>query len=139
MRLRRQDRVSGTDQEPLAQRLWFDMTARLAVRLGVCPVHATRVVCCVCDVQLTSSAAEEAEMEALLERAAVPLVTWPCARCDTQDAALCVDCQEAVADQAFAGLTPAEEARLSALLSTHVRYTFVPDDPIVPHEPGETP
>jgi hypothetical protein len=130
MSLRRQDRVSGTDQGPLAQRLWSDMIAQLAVRLGVCPVHSSRLICALCDVQWTATAAEEAETEALLQRTTLHHLTWPawpCVRCGTPDVALCPECYAPVQDHAFAGLTPAEEARLEALLSASTRYTFLPD------------
>jgi hypothetical protein len=129
MSLRRYDRVSGTAQEPLAQRLWRDMATHLAARLGCCPVHGTRLICCRCDVTWTGSAGEEMELEALVERTALSSLTWPmwpCSRCGTPDATLCLDCYDAMDDQAFAGLTPAEEARCGELLR-HLRYTCLPD------------
>ena len=61
-----QDRIPGTAQGPLAQRLWSDMTTQLAERIGCCPIHGTRLICALHDVELTSSAAEKAEMEALM-------------------------------------------------------------------------
>jgi hypothetical protein len=144
MPLRRHDSVSGTTQEPLAQRLWRDMSTQLAERLGCCPVHGRAMVCCLCDVAWTGSAGEERELEALVERTALPDLTWPswtCGRCGTPDAMLCVDCYGPVSDEAFAGLTPAEEARCGELL-TYLRYTCLPDPDWaerVSHEGGEIP
>jgi len=124
---------------PLAQRLWSDMVAQLAQHAGCCPVHiGTRLICAWCDVTWTGSSGEKMEVEALVERSlAVQGVTWPmwpCARCGTQDAALCLDCYDPVKDEAFAGLTPKEEARLLALCERSMRYTFEQ-----PHEERNTP
>jgi hypothetical protein len=140
--------IPDPSKAPLAQRLWHDMAAQLATRLGCCPIHiGTRLICALCDVQWTALAAEQAETEALLQR--TPLYhlrwpTWPCTRCDTQDIALCVDCYDPVADQAFAGLTPEEDERLKALLSRSCRFTFMPDPDAIgngdpSHERGSIP
>ena len=59
--------------------------------------------------------------------------TWPCGRCDTQEVAMCVDCYQPVREQAFAGLMPEEEARLSALLDTSLRFTCMPDRDAADH------
>jgi hypothetical protein len=131
MPLRRHDSISGTTQEPLARRLWRDMSTQLAERLGCCPRHGTPLICAFCDVDWTGSAGEKLAVEALVEGScAVQGVTWPtwrCGRCGTQDVALCLDCYEPIREQAFAGLTPAEEARLGELLRRHMRYTCRPD------------
>jgi len=67
---RRQDRIPGPSQELLAQRLWHDMAAQLAERVGCCPIHGThQLICAFCDVTKCGSAAEHLEMEALLDRA----------------------------------------------------------------------
>jgi hypothetical protein len=118
-----------TPQEPLASRLWRDMAAQLAERLGCCAIHGTRLVCCLCDVAWNGSAGEERELDGLLGRAAVSHVTWPtwrCGRCGTPDAAFCVDCYAPVSDEAFAGLTPVEATRCEELLGSF-RYTCLPD------------
>jgi hypothetical protein len=136
----------GTAQEPLARRLWRDMATHLAERLGCCPRHGTPLICCLCNVAWTGSAGEEMELEALVERTALSHLTWPswpCGRCGTQNSALCFDCYDPVNEQAFAGLTPEEEARCGALL-THLRYPGMPDPdgadaPTGAHETGETP
>jgi hypothetical protein len=129
--------IPGTDQAPLAQRLWSGMVAQLAVRVGCCPIHNhARLICCVCDVDWTASAADKAETEALLQRTTLYHLTWPtwpCARCDTPDVALCLDCYEPVRDQVFAGLTRVEEARLVALVTASARYTFLPDPDVTGH------
>jgi hypothetical protein len=115
---------------PLAQRLWSDMVAQLANHAGCCPVHGTRLICAWCDIADTGAVGEQLERDALVERAAalydLPCPAWPCGRCGTQDSALCLDCYEPAKDQAFAGLTPAEEARLLTLCERTVRYTFLP-------------
>jgi hypothetical protein len=140
-----QDRIPGTAQGPLAQRLWSDMTTQLAERIGCCPIHGTRLICALHDVELTSSAAEKAEMEALMRLDVKPtFVTWPCARCHAANVALCLDCYEPVADQMFAGLTPAEEARLVELAKKTARFTFMPDPDVtgpgeLSHEGGSIP
>lgn len=122
--------IPGTSMEPLAQRLYRELAAHLADRLGCCPIHGTRLICCQCDVAWTASASEKVEVEALVQRTTLydlQWPTWPCGRCDTQDVAMCVDCYQPVREQAFAGLMPEEEARLSALLDTSLRFTFMPD------------
>jgi hypothetical protein len=114
---------------PLAQRLWSDMVAQLAQHAGCCPVHGTRLICAWCDIADTGAVREQLERDALVARSALydlAWPAWPCGRCDTQDSALCLDCYEPVKDQAFAGLTPAEEARLLTLCERTVRYTFLP-------------
>jgi hypothetical protein len=119
-----------TPQAPLAQRLFREMAAQLAARVGCCPIHGThQLICAFCDVTTCGSAAEHLEMDALLDRAEVsrmPCPTWPCARCGTKDSALCLDCYEPVREQAFAGLTPAEAERLQVLCQRSMRYTFLP-------------
>ncbi len=131
MTTRRQHLPAGTPQEPLAQRLWRDMGEQLAKQVGCCPLHGTRLICALCDVAWTASAGERLEVEALAERSlatqGMPCQAWPCGRCGTQDIALCVDCHEPVADQVFAGLTPAEAERLQVLCQRSLRYTFLPD------------
>jgi hypothetical protein len=115
-----------TPKEPLAQRLFREMAAQLAERVGCCAIHGTPLVCCLCDVAWDGSAGEELELDGLLARSAVSHVTWPtwrCGRCGTQDAALCLDCHEPAIEHVFAGLTPEEEARCGALLRTHLRFT----------------
>jgi hypothetical protein len=106
------------------------MAERLAGSLGCCPVHGIRLICALCDVDWTPSAAEKAETEALLQRTTLYHLTWPtwpCMRCDTQDVALCPDCYEPVCDQAVAGLTPEQEVRYGELLRTQMRLTCMPD------------
>lgn len=134
--------------EPLAQRLLHELTARLAVQANCCPRHGTRLICALCDVHWTASAGEKMEVEALVDRSlavqSVAWPRWPCGRCDTQDVALCIDCSQPTSDQAFAGLTPAEEARLVTLLDGVVHLTCLPapdvaDGPMGAHEGGETP
>jgi hypothetical protein len=118
----------------------------LAAHVGCCPIHGMTLICAWCDVTWTASAHEQAEVEALLERTALSDLTWPtwpCARCGTQDAALCFDCHDPVVEQVFAGLTPAEEARLRTLLAS-MRYTCIPapdgtHDATGAHEEGGTP
>jgi hypothetical protein len=130
MTTRRQRLHAGTPPEPLAQRLLREMAEGLAAHVGCCPLHGTRLICAFCDVTWEASAGERLEVEALVERSlatqGVPWPTWPCGRCDTQESALCLDCYEPVKDQAFAGLTLAEEARLLTLCERTVRYTFLP-------------
>jgi hypothetical protein len=135
--------IPGTRKGPLAQRLYRELASRLADRLGCCPIHGTRLICSQCDVVWTASAAESLEVDALLERSAVSREmtwpSWPCARCGAQDIAMCLDCYDPVADQAFAGLTPEEAARCGELLRTHLRFTCMrdPDDDGDPlHEGG---
>jgi hypothetical protein len=144
---RRRVGESREAQEPLAQRLWRDMAAQLAERLGCCPMHGTTLICCVCNVAWTTSANEQMEVEALLQRTTLYHLTWPtwpCARCGNQDVALCLDCYQPVAEQAFAGLSPAEEARGRELLCKNMRFTRMPgpdaaDAQMGAHEGGETP
>jgi hypothetical protein len=57
---------------------------------------------------------------------------------------MCLDCYAPMADQACAGLTPAEAARLHAWLGTSLRLTCLPDAGAAPdatgaHEEGGTP
>jgi hypothetical protein len=114
---------------PLTQRLWHELTVRLAAQIHCCPIHGTRLICALHDVAWTASAHEQVEVEALLERTALHDLTWPtwpCARCDTPDVALCLDCYEPVREQAFAGLTSAEAERLGVLCQRSMRYTFLP-------------
>jgi hypothetical protein len=130
--LKRGGDAMTTDKEPLAQRLWSDMAAALAMRLDVCPRHGTRLICAWCDLEWTGTAAEEVEADHILAKVEVTLVEWPCRRCSARDraiqkTALCLDCQEEVRDQPFDGLTPEEEARLHALLRTCLRFTCMPD------------
>jgi len=123
--------------EPLAQRLLHELTARLAVQANCCPIHGTQLVCAFCDITSTASPSEEAEIEGLMERTALYQRTWqawPCARCDSPDAALCVDCSEPFSDQAFVGLTPDEAARYAELLGRTMRYTFLPERGDAGHE-----
>ncbi len=133
--------IPDTRKEPLAQRLFRALASRLADRLGCCPIHGTRLICSQCDVVWSASAAERLEVEALLERSAVSREltwpAWPCARCGAQDIALCLDCYDPVADQAFAGLTPEQEARCRELLQTYGRFTFMghPNDDNNQREP----
>jgi hypothetical protein len=129
--------IPGTPKEPLAQRLWRDMAAQLAERLGCCPIHGIPLICAFCDVTTCGSAAAHLEMEALLDRAAVSRMTWPmwpCARCDTQDVALCLDCYEPVREQALASLSSEEGVRLRTLLGTSMRYTFLPAPDAADHD-----
>jgi hypothetical protein len=122
---------------PLAQRLWSDMVAQLAQHAGCCPVHGTRLICAWCDVTWTGSAGEDCEAETLVARSALydlAWPTWPCGRCGGEETALCVECYAPVREQAFAGLTPEEEARLLALCERSMRYTFEQ-----PHEERNTP
>ena len=120
----------GAAQAPLVQRLWHELTERLAAQAHCCPIHGTPLVCAFCDLTSTASPSEEAEIAGLMERTALYQRTgqaWPCARCDSPDAALCVDCSEPFLDQAFVGLTPDEAARYAELLGRTMRYTFLPD------------
>ena len=134
-------------QVTLAQRLLHELTARLAAQADCCPVHGTQLVCAFCDITSTASPSEEVEMEGLMKRTARDertWQTWPCARCDSPDAALCLDCYEPFLDQAFVGLTSDEAARYAELLGRTMRYTFLPeprDDSRgrESHERGETP
>jgi hypothetical protein len=145
MPLRREDRGADTGQEPLAQRLWSDMVEQLAKHVGCCAIHGIKLICPWCDVVWTASASEEREAETLVERTMLYHLTWPtwpCGRCGAQ--AMCVGCYEPVREQAFAGLSPDEELRLSTLLGTSMRYTCMPDPgetdaPTGAHEKGETP
>jgi hypothetical protein len=132
---------------PLAQRLWHDMAAQLAARVGCCPIHGTRLVCALCDVVWTASPSVERETDALMQRTALYQMTWPtwpCGHCHTPDSAMCIDCYEPVREQAFVGLTPEEEARYAELLARTMRYTFLPEPSDdgrerESHERGETP
>jgi hypothetical protein len=130
MTTRRQHLPTGTPQEPLAQRLLREMAEGLATHVGCCPLHGTRLICACCDVTMCGSAAEHLEMEALAKRSlatqGMTCRAWPCRRCGTQDIALCVDCHDAVADEAFAGLTPGEAERLQVLCQRSMRYTCLP-------------
>jgi hypothetical protein len=121
---------------PLAQRLFHEMAAQLAQHVGCCPLHGTRLICACCDVVWTASAHEQAEVEALLERTALYDLTWPmwpCARCDTEDVALCLDCYAPVREQALAALSPEEGVRLQTVLGLSARYTFLPDPDAADH------
>ena len=133
-----------TRQEPLASRLWRDMAGKLAVHVGCCPIHGGRLICAICDVTSRASPREQAELEGLIAR--TPLYqrdargeptcpVWPCGRCHAENIALCLDCYEPVADQMFAGLTPAEEARVVELAKKTARFTFMPDPDVT--GPGE--
>jgi hypothetical protein len=117
-------------KQPLAQRLWREMSTQLAAHARCCPVHGTPLICCRCDVVWTGSAGEHCEVEALVARSALydlTWPTWPCDRCDGEETALCVECYAPVRGQALVGLTPAEAARCVALLRTHLRVTGLPD------------
>jgi hypothetical protein len=117
----------GAPKEPLAQRLYRELAGHLADRLGCCPVHGTRLICALCDVAWTGTAAEHVEVEALSDRTALNDLewpTWPCGRCRAE--AMCLDCYDPVADQAYAGLTAEERARFQGLLG-HVVITFRPE------------
>ena len=130
MTTKRQHRPAGTSQEPLAVRLWREMAEGLAIHVGCCPLHGTRLICALCDVAWTASASERLEVEALalrsLDAQVLLLQAWPCGRCETQEVALCLDCYEPVREQAYAGLTPAEAERLQVLCQRSMRYTFLP-------------
>ena len=107
-----------------------EFRACLAAQAHCCPIHGTPLLCAFCDVTSRSSPSEEAEIEGLMERTALYQQigqAWPCARCDSPDAALCVDCSEPFLDQAFEGLSADEAARYAALLGRTMRYTFLPE------------
>ena len=126
--------LPGTPKEPLAQRLYRELASHLADRLGLCPIHGTRLICPLCDVVWTGSAAEHLEVEGLAARAAAtapgPQSTspWRCARCGAE--AMCVDCCEAVHEPFDAGLTPKEQARFRELLprTMAIKFRGKPDD-----------
>jgi hypothetical protein len=129
--------IPSPTKEPLVQRLVRELTARLAAQAHYCPIHGTPLVCALCDVRSTASPREEVEMDGLMERTALAQLTypvWPCARCDSPDAALCADCYQPFSDQAFVGLTPDEEARYAELLIRTMRYTFLPEPSDDSHE-----
>ena len=136
MTTRRQHLPTGTPQEPLASRLWREMAEGLATHVGCCPLHGTRLICALHDVAWTASAHEQAEAEALLERTALYDLTWPmwpCARCDTQGVALCLDCYAPVREQALASLSSEEGVRLQTVLGMSARYTCLPDPDAADH------
>jgi hypothetical protein len=132
MTTRRRNVSVGASKEPLGKRVYRELAGRLAGHLFCCPIHpGTQLICAVCDVRWTGSAAEQVEAEALLERTALHHLTWqtwPCGRCDTQDVAMCVECYAHICEsEALDGLTPDEDERLRALLGASVRLTVKPD------------
>jgi hypothetical protein len=120
----------GAPKEPLAQRLYRELARHLADRGGCCPVHGTQLLCPLCDLVWTGAAAEEREIEGLAVWATVTgdqeTSPWRCHRCRAE--AMCPDCYEPVADQAWAGLTPEEQARVHDL-SLRYRVSRPLDDP----------
>jgi hypothetical protein len=125
MTRRRHDLISGTPKEPLTRQLYRVLAGHVAERLGCCPIHGTTLICALCDMVWTGSDSEFTEVEALLDRTALHHMTWrtwPCARCDTQDAAMCAACYGHIREpEALAGLAPEEDARLRVLLGTSLR------------------
>jgi hypothetical protein len=98
-------------------------------RHGLCPVHTERPVCVRCEMDWTGTAAEENELEALLDRAwgSAPLAP-PLLRCRScgHDWAVCLSCLEVeMANRPLLAEDPwsaAERARY-VMLAQHFRLT----------------
>jgi hypothetical protein len=98
-------------------------------RHGLCPVHVERPVCVRCDFEWVGTAAEEHELEALLDRAwggapFAPPALW-CRSCGN-DWAVCLSCLESEMAQHPLPtedlLSPEERARHDTL-ARHLRPT----------------